>query len=168
MTIGELNGMDAGAFTDAVGFAFEDSPWIAHAAWAQRPFRDVSELHRAMVRIVEESTQERRVALIAAHPDLAGRAAREGRLTASSTGEQRSAGLDRLSAEEFARFDRLNTAYRAKFGFPFVICAREHDKESILATLDARTHNDRRSEIRTALGEIAKIAYLRLREAISQ
>jgi OHCU decarboxylase len=168
VTIGELNAMDADAFTDAVGFAFEDSPWIARTAWAQRPFRDVSDLHRAMTRIVEESSEERRVALIAAHPDLAGRAAREGRLTASSTGEQRSAGLDRLTAEEFARFDRLNTAYREKFGFPFVICAREHDKESILAGLDTRTRNDRESEIRTALGEIAKIASLRLHEAIEQ
>jgi 2-oxo-4-hydroxy-4-carboxy-5-ureidoimidazoline decarboxylase len=120
------------------------------------------------VRIVEESGEERQVALIAAHPDLAGRAAREGRLTASSTDEQRSAGLDRLTAEEFARFDRLNTAYSATFGFPFVICAREHNKESILATLDARLQNDRRTEIHTALREIAKIAQLRLDEAISQ
>ncbi|HEY9180648.1 MAG TPA: 2-oxo-4-hydroxy-4-carboxy-5-ureidoimidazoline decarboxylase [Candidatus Baltobacteraceae bacterium] len=168
MTIADLNGMDADAFTGAVGFAFEDSPWIARAAWAQRPFRDAAHLHAVMLDVLDRSSEQQRIALIASHPDLAGRAAREGRLTAASAGEQQSAGLDRLTTEELERFDRLNTAYRTAFGFPFVICAREQTKDRILAALDARLNNDRETEIRTALAEIGKIARLRLNEAIAQ
>ncbi len=119
-----------------------------------------------MVTVVQQAPQEKRIELIAAHPDLAGRVAREGRLTAASRDEQRSAGLNRLSKEEVARFERLNQAYRARFLFPFVICARENTKESILAAVESRTQNDRETEIATALREIAKIARLRLSDAI--
>lgn len=166
MTIAQLNAADRASFVGAVGFAFEDSPWIAEAAWARRPFSDVDSLHASMVEIVADSPEERRVALIAAHPDLAGRVAREGRLTAASRDEQGAAGLDRLSAQERARFDELNAAYRARFGFPFVICAREHTKESILAAMAVRVGHARPAEIATALDEIAKIARLRLRDAL--
>lgn len=168
MNLAQINAMDAAAFTAAVGFAFEHSPWIARAAWEARPFGTVEELHAAMVDVVQTAPEDRRVALIAAHPDLAGRLAREGRLTPSSAGEQRSAGLDRLTADEIARFETLNANYRARFGFPFVICAREHTKDTILAALEVRCGNDRQTEISTALREIAKIAHFRLSEAISQ
>lgn len=167
MNLAQINALDAQAFTAAVGFAFEHSPWIARAAWDARPFTTVEALHEAMVAVVAAAPEDRRVALIAAHPDLAGRLAREGRLTAHSAGEQRSAGLDRLSEDEAARFERLNGAYRARFGFPFVICAREHTKDSILAALEVRCGNDRQTEISTALREIAKIAHIRLTESIS-
>ena len=159
--------MDADPFVAAVGFVFEHSPWIAREAWQQRPFESVAALHGAMTAVVDRAPAERQIALIAAHPDLAGRVAREGRLTAASTQEQRSAGLDRLTPDEINRFETLNDAYRKRFGFPFVICARENTKESILAALDARVRNDPRAEVRTALSEIAKIARLRLTEAVN-
>lgn len=166
MTIAQLNALDAGPFVEAVGFAFEDSPWIAKEAWNRRPFRNVTDLHAAMTQAVERAPEERRIALIAAHPDLAGRVAREGRLTAASADEQRRAGLDRLTPAEIERFETLNGTYRERFGFPFVICARENTKETILAALEMRLENERSTEIAAALGEIAKIARLRLTAAV--
>jgi OHCU decarboxylase len=165
-SIAALNAADRATFVAAIGFAFEDSPWIAEAAWPRRPFADLGDLHRALTDVVKAASEERQIALIAAHPDLAGRVAREGRLTAASRGEQAAAGLDRLSAAQLARFDAANAAYRARFGFPFVICAREHAQASILAELERRARNGRAAEIATALAEIAKIARLRLEDAI--
>jgi OHCU decarboxylase len=166
-SIAALNAADRDAFVAAIGFAFEDSPWIAAAAWERRPFSDRAALLDALVGVVDAAPAERQVALIAAHPDLAGRVAREGRLTAASRGEQAAAGLDRLSPAQLARFDAANTAYRARFGFPFVICAREHDADGILSAMEHRAGNDRPTEIATALAEIAKIARLRLEDAVS-
>jgi 2-oxo-4-hydroxy-4-carboxy-5-ureidoimidazoline decarboxylase len=166
MTVTQLNRSDREAFTDAVGFAFEDSPWIAEAAWARRPFESVDDLHARMVAIVEQAPAEKQIALICAHPDLAGRVAREGRLTPASREEQGTAGLDALSPEEIARFEALNGAYRTRFGFPFVICARENNKDSILAELETRTRNAPEREIARAVQEIAKIARLRLHDAV--
>jgi 2-oxo-4-hydroxy-4-carboxy-5-ureidoimidazoline decarboxylase len=166
-TIDYLNTCSEDAFVAAVGFAFEDSPWIAHAAAADRPFVGRDALHAAMVAIVQNATAAAQVALIRAHPDLAGRVAREGRLTAASAAEQAGAGLGALTADEIARFDADNGAYRTTFGFPFVICARENTKTSILAALAARRQNDRATEIATALAEIAKIARLRIEDAVS-
>jgi 2-oxo-4-hydroxy-4-carboxy-5-ureidoimidazoline decarboxylase len=165
-SIAALNAADRAAFVAAVGFAFEDSPWIAEAAWRRRPFADLAALHAALTDVVAHAPEHRQIALIAAHPDLAGRVAREGRLTAASRGEQAAAGLDRLTAAEIARFDAANALYRARFGFPFVICAREHDQASILAALEQRARRDRATEIATALAEIAKIARLRLEDAV--
>ena len=167
-TLEALNAMPADAFVGAVGFAFEDSPWIAAAAAGARPFANLAALHTAMTAVVASAPVERQVALIAAHPDLAGRVAREGRLTPASRGEQAGAGLDRLSADETARFDTSNGRYRERFGFPFVICVREQTKATILAALEARVRNDRAAEIETALAEIAKIARLRLEDAVEE
>ena len=167
MTVSELNRAGRDEFTDAAGFAFENSPWIAAEAWEKRPFESVDDLHAAMVAVVAQAPREKQIALIVAHPDLAGRVAREGRLTPASRDEQSSAGLDRLSKEELTRFERLNETYRARFSFPFVICARENTKDSILAALEQRTKNDRAAEIATALREIAKIARLRLADLVS-
>jgi OHCU decarboxylase len=166
-TVDYLNGCTPGEFVERVGFAFEDSPWIAVAAAAQRPFADRDALLAAMVAVVTNASAEAKVALIAAHPDLAGRVAREGRLTASSTAEQAGAGLNALTPEEVARFDRDNGRYRERFGFPFVICARENTKASILDAIERRAGNDRETEIATALAEIAKIARLRIEDAVS-
>src|SRR5579872_3639369 len=132
MTIADLNTAERAWFVAAVGFAFESSPWIAELASERRPFSDLDALTACMNAIVAESPLDRRLALIAAHPDLAGRVAREGRLTPASTDEQASAGLDRLTPAEAARFETLNAAYRDRFGFPFVICVREQTKSSIL------------------------------------
>ncbi len=168
MTIERLNAADRGAFVAAVGFTFEHSPWIAEEAWQRRPFRDADALLEAMRGVLAAAPQERRLALIAAHPDLAGRLAREGRLTAASAHEQSAAGLDRLAPEEIARFDELNAVYRERFGFPFVICAREQTKASLLASLAQRLGNDRENEIEVALAEIVKIARFRLQDALAQ
>lgn len=161
-----LNACSADEFVAAVGFAFEDSPWIARAAAAERPFAGRDALLAAMVATVANADESAQVELIRAHPDLAGRVAREGRLTAASAAEQAGAGLGALTPAEIGRFDADNTAYRARFGFPFVICARENTKESILAALASRRENARADEIATALAEIAKIARLRIEDAV--
>ena len=165
--IDHLNDLDEDGFVAVVGFAFEHSPWIARRAAAARPFADREALHRALVAVVRAASESERVALIAAHPDLAGRVAREGRLTAASRGEQAAAGLDTLTPVEIVRFSRDNAAYRRRFGFPFVICAREHTKDSILAALAQRAGNAREAEIATAIAEIEKSARLRLEDTIS-
>ena len=148
------------------GGVFEESPWIAREAWEQRPFGSVDALHAAMVWVVEHSPRVARLELIRAHPDLAGKAAIEGSLTRSSTSEQASAGLDRLTPDEFEAFTRTNTAYRERFGFPFVVCVREHTKESILRVAAERLEHTGDEEVRVALEEIAKIARLRMEDIL--
>jgi 2-oxo-4-hydroxy-4-carboxy-5-ureidoimidazoline decarboxylase len=167
-SLAEVNALDRDGFIAAFGGVFEHSPWIAAAGWDARPFASVEALHGALCAIMYGASQEEQLALIRAHPDLVGRAAREGGLTPASTGEQVAAGLDRLTAEEVARFEALNAAYRDRFGFPFVICARENKKASILAGFDARLGNSHEAEIATALGEIAKISRLRLRDLVRE
>jgi 2-oxo-4-hydroxy-4-carboxy-5-ureidoimidazoline decarboxylase len=167
LTLEQINALDREGFTAALGFVFEGPPWIQRRAWEQRPFPTVANLHAALVEAMLAADQEQKLALIRAHPDLAGRAAIAGELTAESTSEQSSAGLDRLTPAEYAEFHRLNAAYRERFGLPFVICAREHNKTSILAQFAARLQNAPAREVETALGEIAKIAGLRLRDAVS-
>jgi OHCU decarboxylase len=159
--------MNQAAFVTAIGHTFERSPWIASEAWARRPFASVEQLHQALAAVMWEATPDQQLALIQAHPDLAGKAAIAGELTAHSTREQASAGLNRLTPEEYAAFTRLNMAYGARFRFPFIICVREHTKASILAAFEERLAHERRQEIETALGEIVKIARLRLRDAVS-
>ncbi|HEY4439580.1 MAG TPA: 2-oxo-4-hydroxy-4-carboxy-5-ureidoimidazoline decarboxylase [Candidatus Elarobacter sp.] len=166
-SIAALNAADRATFVAAVGFAFEDSPWIAEAAWERRPFPDRDALLAEMTAIVASAPPQLQLGLIAAHPDLAGRVAREGRLTAASRTEQASAGLDRLTPAEIARFDAANAAYRERFGFPFVIHVRRHDTASILDALERRVRNDRATEIVAALQEIAMIARLRLEDAVA-
>ena len=152
------------AFVDRYGGLFEHSPWVAQQAWDKRPFSDREDLAVKLEQAMYDAPRDRQLALIRAHPDLAGRAAIEGTLTPDSKREQSSAGLDRLTPDEYEAFTRTNTAYRERFGFPFVVCVREHDKASILATAEARLQNDPETEVRTALGEIAKIARLRLQD----
>ncbi len=166
-TIDYLNTCAVDAFVAEIGFAFEDSPWIARATAGRRPFADRAALHAAMVAVVDGANDEAKVALIRAHPDLAGRVAREGRLTAASAAEQAGAGLGALTPAEIARFDADNGTYRKRFDFPFVICARENTKASILDTLARRSLNERTTEISTALAEIAKIARLRIEDAVN-
>lgn len=168
LSIDALNRLDREAFVGALGFAFEGPPWIQEAAWEARPFAGLDELHRALVAAMLAAPEERKVALIRAHPDLAGKAALAGELTPESTREQAAAGLDRLTPEEFSRFTALNEAYRARFGFPFVVCAREHTKTSILEAFGARLQHDREREIASALDEIGKIARLRLFERLEK
>ena len=163
-TIAQLNELDRADFVRIVGPVFEHSPWIAEAAWPNRPFADLARLHRALCQAVCAASQEQQLALIRAHPDLAGRAAMAGTLTRESTNEQASAGLDQLTPGEFEKFRQSNAAYREKFGFPFVICARRNKKEAILAGFERRLGNSREHETKTALDEIFKIAEWRLHD----
>lgn len=165
-TLAELNALDRSAFTAALGHLFEHSPWVAEAAWERRPFRDAAHLHAELCAVMREAPRERQLALIQAHPDLAGRLAQEQKLTAESTLEQASAGLNALRAEELAEFQKLNDAYRARFGFPFIICARLNAKEAIVAAMQVRTQNSAEQEFQTALGEIEKIARIRLGDVL--
>jgi OHCU decarboxylase len=167
LSIEQLNDADQDAFVGAIGFAFEGSPWIAAQAWHDRPFSGLDQLYEALCAVVQRAPRDRQLALIEAHPDLVGRAALAGTLTPHSQEEQASAGLDRLSPDEVATFARLNAAYRERFGFPFVICVRENKTEAILAGLTTRLGHARDQEIATALGEIAKIARLRLLDVLT-
>ena len=164
--LAEVNAWDQAAFTQHIGPVFEHSPWIAENTWARRPFAAVSALHQALCETVSGSSEQRKLDLIRAHPDLVGRAALAGTLTSASTKEQSSAGLDRLTPEEIAAFQNFNQAYREKFGFPFVICARQNKKEAMLAGFQRRLKHSREQEIEAALAEIFKIAELRLQDLI--
>lgn len=138
---------------------FEHSPWVEERADA-RPWS--GDRHADLMAIVREATSEEQLSLIRAHPELAGKAAVDGKLTEASAAEQASAGLDRLTQAEFDRFHTLNAAYREKFGFPFIICVRLTEKAGILAAMERRLENDRNTEIATAVDEIGKIVRLRL------
>ena len=139
---------------------------MAEGAWERRPFDDLDGLHGSFVRAIHEAPEDRRVALIRAHPDLAGKAALAGELTEESAGEQASAGLDRLSPGEYERFHRLNAAYREKFGLPYVVCVRDNTKETIFAGAERRLSNTREGEIEAALAEISRIGRLRLEDLV--
>jgi OHCU decarboxylase len=166
-TLADVNALDRSAFATLLGPAFEASPWIAEEAWAARPFASLDDLHGAMTAVIAAAPDARRVELIRAHPDLAGKAAIAGELTEASTREQASARLDRLTPAEHARFTELNEAYRDRFGFPFVICVRDHDKASILDAFEERLGHAREEEVDAALAQVARIARLRLEDAVA-
>lgn len=169
LTMAQINALDRDAFVERLGSLYEGEPWMVAEAWPARPFADASALERALDDAVRRAPEERQVALIEAHPDLVGRAALAGTLGRESTEEQAAAGLapHRLTPDEIAAFDELNTAYRGRFGFPFVICARENQKERILAGFADRLQHGRRQEIDTALDEIARIAHYRLLDLLA-
>jgi len=159
--------MDDAEFVARFGGVFERSPWVAEAAMKERPFADLDEMRRAFAGAMYAAPRERLLALLRAHPDLAGKAAVAGELTPESTAEQASAGLDRLSAEEFEAFTRTNREYRERFGIPMIVCVREHDKASILKNAQGRLNNAFEEEFPVALGEVEKISALRLRDLVS-
>ena len=132
LTLSQVNQLDAEQFVATLGFLFEGSPWIVAETWPKRPFASFDELHQKLCQTMEQASDEQKLALIRAHPDLAGKAAIAGELTPESTREQASAQLNQLTPDEYATFTRLNDAYRTKFLFPFIICVREHTKQSIL------------------------------------
>lgn len=168
MTIDKLNSADQAAFTASLGHLFEHSPWVAEETWVRRPFRDAAALHAALCATMRAAAVERQLALIRAHPDLAGRMAQQKKLTAESAREQASVGLDQLSDAELANFEKLNAAYRERFGFPFVICARLNARDAILWAMQERLKNTPEEEHAAALGEIEKIAWLRLQDVLNQ
>jgi 2-oxo-4-hydroxy-4-carboxy-5-ureidoimidazoline decarboxylase len=153
MTIEELNGMDQRSFTAALGWIFEESPWVAERAWFSTPFRDITALHREMVREVEQATPEEQLALLRAHPDLGTRA----RMSTASASEQAGLDFDR-------RFIELNESYREKFGFPFLYAVKGSTRQDIFRALEERFPLDRKIEFAEALRQVYKIAAFRLQE----
>jgi 2-oxo-4-hydroxy-4-carboxy-5-ureidoimidazoline decarboxylase len=157
-----LNGASEADFTAALGDIFEHSPWVAQQAAQRRPFATLKDLHDAMMAALRAAPTETRLALVKAHPDLAGKAARSGAMTADSISEQGSVGLDRLTDAEYDRFTRLNDAYQAKFSIPFIVCVRRHTKDSILNEFERRLTHDSADALDVAIGEIGRITALRL------
>jgi 2-oxo-4-hydroxy-4-carboxy-5-ureidoimidazoline decarboxylase len=164
--IDELNACTRGDFVAALANIFEYSSWVAEQAFVARPFAGVNALFAAMTSAVERAPEDLRLKLIKSHPDLADKTKRAAGLTAESAAEQNSAGLDRLSDAEYEAFARVNSAYRAKFGFPYIVCVRRHTKDSILADFERRLPNDAATETRTSIVEICRIAGLRLDQLI--
>ena len=163
LKLAELNVLDLEKFTLHLRPVFEHSPWVAARTFKKQPFADLAQLHAALCQTVQAASQDEKLALIRAHPDLVGHIT----LTNESRAEQKSAGLDNLSKEEIARFRDFNQRYRATFDFPFVICARLNKKAAILNAFPARLENSSEQEIEIALGEICKIAELRLRDLVA-
>ncbi|SKA16609.1 2-oxo-4-hydroxy-4-carboxy-5-ureidoimidazoline decarboxylase [Enhydrobacter aerosaccus] len=166
VSLSDLNGMALPAFEAVVGPTFELAPWVAAAAHAKGPFATVTALHAAMMEAVRAAPHETQLGFVRNHPDLAGKAARAGDITVESRHEQASAGLDALSDEEFRLFHSLNDAYKAKFGFPFIICVRRHTRDSILRQFERRLKHEQDVEFTTALQEIFYITRLRLADAV--
>lgn len=162
ISLATLNTCSKADFVAALANIFEYSPWIADAAADRRPFAGVGDLFAAMRQVVETAAAGQRLALIKAHPDLADKTMRGDLLTAESNAEQTSVGLDRLSEAEYAAFDRVNSAYRDKFGFPYIVCVRRHTKDSILADFEKRLPNEPAAEVAVAIAEICRIAALRM------
>lgn len=167
LTLQEINAFDQQHFVEALGVLFEGPAWIVEQAWLARPFASREQLFQALCEVMYLAPREQQIALLQAHPDLVGRAALAGTLSPESTHEQAAAGLHALSQQELETFQRLNAAYRERFGFPFVICARVNKKESILAGFSTRLQHVRSQEIELALGEVAKICALRLDDLVS-
>jgi OHCU decarboxylase len=165
-SIAEVDAMDAESFVAALGSVAEHSPWVAREAWRRRPFGSAAGLRLAFEAAIGGAPRERRLELLRAHPELAGREAAAGELTGASEREQRAARLDSLAADELAALTALNAGYRARFGFPFIACVREHSVESLLAWGRARLARDPEAEEATALAEVGKIAGLRLRDLV--
>jgi 2-oxo-4-hydroxy-4-carboxy-5-ureidoimidazoline decarboxylase len=161
-TLSDLNACSKDDFVGALANIFEYSPWIAEQAASARPFAGVNQLFEAMKAAVDRAAPDLRLALIKAHPDLANKTQRAAGLTAESDFEQNSLGLDRLSDAEYEAFERVNNAYRAKFGFPYIVSVRRHTKDSVLRDFERRLPNDTSTETQKSIEEICRIAALRL------
>jgi 2-oxo-4-hydroxy-4-carboxy-5-ureidoimidazoline decarboxylase len=162
----ELQHLERDRFVELFGGVFEHAPWVAEQAFDAAPFRSIEAMHAAMIDAVRRAPRARQLALIRAHPDLAGRAAIAGALTAASSAEQTSAGLDQCTPAEFERFRDLNAKYKEKFSFPFILAVKGRTREQILAAFEQRFHNSLEAEFDEALNQIACIAQLRLCDLI--
>lgn len=160
--IAELNQMSQEAFVEVLGTVFENTPKIASQTWYQRPFTNITDLHQKMVEVVNAMSSDEQLALIRAHPDLGSKA----KMAPVSVQEQAGVGLDRLTAEDYERFQSLNQAYKDKFGFPFIIAVKNHTKTSILEAFERRLLNSVEAEMQQAIAEISQIAYFRLLDLV--
>ncbi len=165
--LASLNAVTPEEFATSLFGVFENAPWVAESAARVRPFATVAALHAALMESARGAPAEVRLTFLRGHPELAGKVARAGAMTAESVAEQGSLGLNRLSDAEFERFEALNAAYREKFGFPFIVCVRRHTRDSILSRFARRLDNDVATEMDTALEEIGLISRLRLVAAVT-
>jgi 2-oxo-4-hydroxy-4-carboxy-5-ureidoimidazoline decarboxylase len=164
MTIAELNVLDRPGFVAALGWIFEDSPWVAERTWSARPFKGVDALHAAMIGELAQANPEEQIALLRAHPDLGTRA----HMSSASIGEQAGAGLDQLTPQEFERLQQLNSAYRNKFGFPFLFAVKGSTKHDVLQALERRLEASPEEEYQEALRQVHRIARNRLLETVQE
>ena len=164
MTLADANGLARAEFVKALGWIFENSPWVAEKAWEGRPFATVNALHTAMNQVVLRASREEQVGLLRAHPDLGTRA----RISAASAGEQKGAGLDCLTTEEFEALQEYNRQYRDKFGFPFLFAVKGSTKEDILFALTLRLDSEPEEELHQALWEVGRIAWFRLEDTFQE
>jgi 2-oxo-4-hydroxy-4-carboxy-5-ureidoimidazoline decarboxylase len=162
LNMNAINSMDRATFVEKFGGIFENSPWVAEKAWDRRPFNSIAEMHAAMVNVVKHAPVPSQLALLQSHPDLAGKEAQAGAMTASSVSEQASAGLNALSKAEMVQISDLNAAYKQKFGFPFIIAVRMHTKEGIFFEFQRRLQNDTQTEFANDLQNVYAITRLRL------
>ena len=169
MNLGEINALGEREFVAKLGEVFEHSPWVAEGAWRRRPFGSREELHGAMMQAVQAAGPDSQLALVRAHPELAGAEAVDGSLTQSSSGEQGRLGFTRLSREEFLRMQNLNRAYREKFGFPCIVALKLHEtRESVMREMERRLGNDASTELGKALEQIGHIALGRLERMVGE
>lgn len=166
--LSQLSHLDQAAFTHRLAGIFEHSPWVPERTWAYRPFTTLDGLHQRMVDVVRQASTSEQLALIRAHPELAGQQAHAGTLTSSSTREQRGAGLDQCSPAERQRLQALNARYREKFGFPFVIAVKGRDRHQIMDAIESRLNHSPEAEFQACLDEIARIARFRLEALINK
>lgn len=168
MTLAETNVLALPEFVARLGGVFEHSPWVAERAWKRRPFRSIAELHAAMVEVVSGANPEEKLALVRAHPELAGAEAGDGTLTADSTSEQARLGFTSLSREEFLRMTQINRRYREKFAFPCIVALRlQPDRASVMAQMERRLANDATTELASALEQIGHISLGRLQRILN-
>jgi 2-oxo-4-hydroxy-4-carboxy-5-ureidoimidazoline decarboxylase len=167
VTLDEINALDRAAFVRLLGGIYEHSPWVADRAYERGPFLSFDALAEALQDVVLYAPRDEQLALIRAHPELAGKAAIAGQMTAHSQSEQAGAGLNACSPAEFAKLQQLNAAYGAKFGFPFVLAVKGHTRASIIAAFEQRLGNDRDSEIAEAVRQIGRIARFRLEALVA-
>jgi len=163
LTITELNQVEEEAFVELLGDVYEESPWVAERAVVERPFSSVDDLHAAMKNVVGNATQEERLSLLRAHPDLG----EQTEMTDASREEQASAGLDQLEPDQYETFQRLNELYQERFGFPFIMAVKDESPDAIQSAMEARIDNSEAEEFQTALDEVHTIARLRLEERFS-
>jgi OHCU decarboxylase len=163
MTLADLNALNEEQFTQFLGQIFEDSPWVMRRAWHYRSFSSLDALHTAAIGCLADSTHEDQLALLRAHPDLGTRA----KISEASQEEQAGVGLDQLTSEEFSQLHRLNTAYRQRFGFPFLYAVKGSTKHDILSAMEKRIENSQQQEFQEALRQVHRIARFRLEAIIT-
>jgi 2-oxo-4-hydroxy-4-carboxy-5-ureidoimidazoline decarboxylase len=168
VTVDEINVLDRAAFVAALGGVFEHSPWVAERAFDARPFANADALQAAMTRAMYGAKRDEKLALIRAHPELAGRAMVRNELTADSSEEQAGAGLAACSPDEYDRLVDLNARYNAKFGFPFILAVKGYDRAGVIREFERRVAHDAAGEFDEALAQIARIARFRLEAIVTR